>query len=229
MKLPNVAFVTNDQALQDVISSVKSAELIAWMVSDCENLYKNLLGRTVDVLVIDIDMPNFDAIQVIRYLFELLHVPIITLSSSQNLISSPDILHAGSDRHLIKPIAINDLFANIRAIIRRDSPKQLVSDANAWRLDCHRWLLSAPNGMDLELSLPEIVVIKALIEASGLALSKVVLTQRVYGSKESKQIGSIDMLIFRLRKKARKTLEQDLPIKNVRLNGYVFASPAVLV
>jgi DNA-binding response OmpR family regulator len=230
MKLPNVAFVTTDQALHDGIASVNSAEFVAWIGADCESLFKSLLGRTIDILVIDIDTPNLDTLHVIRFLFELLNVPIITLGSSQNLISHTDLLHAGADRNLIKPIDINDLLANIRAIVRRGlSKKNLDFDANSWRLDCHRWLLFAPNGIDLELSGSEIIVIKALIEAGGLALSKVVLTQRVYGCDESKQIGSIDMLICRLRKKARKTFDHELPIKNVRLNGYVFASPAVLV
>ena len=50
MKLPSVAFVTNDQVLHEGLSSVNSAEFITWIVSDCENLYKNLLGRAVDVL-----------------------------------------------------------------------------------------------------------------------------------------------------------------------------------
>lgn len=230
MKLPNVAFVTNDQVLHEGLSSVNSTELIAWVVSDCENLYKNLLVRAVDVLVIDIDMPNFDTLHVIRYLFELLHVPIITLSSSQNCISQIDLLHAGADRNLIKPIVFNDLLANIRAIVRRVHPKQpLIFDGNSWRLDCHRWLLSSPDGIGLELSSREVVVIKALMEAQGLPLSKAELTQRLFGFESSKSLGSIDMLICRLRKKARGILVQELPVKNARLNGYVFASPGILV
>ena len=230
MKLPNVAFVTHDQALHQDISSVNSTELIAWVVSDCENLYKNLLRRDVDVLVIDIDIPNFDTLQVIRYLFDLLHVPIITLSVNQNFISQTDLLQAGADRNLIKPIVFNDLLANIRAVVRRASPKQpLIFDSNSWRLDCHRWLLSSPDGISLELSSREVIVIKALMEAQGLPLSKAELSQRLFGFESSKSLGSIDMLICRLRKKARNILEQELPIKNARLNGYVFASPAMLV
>lgn len=124
MKLPNVAFVTHDQTLCEGLSSVNSTELMVWVVSDCENLYKNLLGRAVDVLVIDSDIPNFDTLQVIRYLFDLLHVPIITLSSSQNCISQTELLHAGADRNLIKPIVFNDLLANIRAVVRRVPPKK---------------------------------------------------------------------------------------------------------
>lgn len=230
MKLPNVVFVTDDQALQNSISLVKSAEFVVWLVLDSENLYKSLLRRSVDVLVIDVDIPNFDVLQAIHYLFELLHVPIITISSTQSVISEAELLHAGADRNLIKPVVINDLFANIRAIIRREAPKQpMIFDANAWRLDCHRWLLSSPGGTGLELSSREVVVIKALMEAQGLPLSKTELTQRLFGFDESKPVGSIDMLICRLRKKARNVLAQELPIKNARLNGYVFASPGMLV
>lgn len=193
MKLPNVAFVTHDQTLCEGLSSVNSTELMVWVVSDCENLYKNLLGRAVDVLVIDSDIPNFDTLQVIRYLFDLLHVPIITLSSSQNCISQTELLHAGADRNLIKPIVFNDLLANIRAVVRRVPPKKtLIFDNNAWQLDCHRWLLSSPDGIDLELSSREVIVIKALIEAQGLPLSKIELAQHLFGFESSKSLGSID-------------------------------------
>lgn len=230
MRLPSVAFVTNDQELKENIALAESLEFSIWIANDCEDLYKNLRERSVDVLVIDIDEANFNALQMIHFLFTLLHVPIVTLSSGQNLISQTELLHAGADRILIKPIVINDLLANITAIVRREMPKQpLMFDINAWRLDCQRWLLSAPSGIGLELSSREVIVIKALIEAQGFPLSKTELIQRLFGFEESKSVGSIDMLICRLRKKARNTLAQELPIKSARLNGYVFASPGVLV
>ncbi|MEV8096492.1 response regulator [Kitasatospora sp. NPDC085879] len=80
------------------------------------------VGRnSPDAVVLDLGLPDFDGMDVIRGLRASLSVPIIVLSGRAEVDERIRALDAGADDHLTKPFAVDELFAGLRAVLRRST------------------------------------------------------------------------------------------------------------
>lgn len=174
----------------------------------------------IDVAVIDIGLPDFSGIELIRKLRQADVVfPILILTARSRWQEKVEGLEAGADDYLVKPFHFEELLARINALIRRSkgSAHPVLKHGNI-TLDT----VSQDVFVDdtkLELTAYEYKVLEYLLYHKGEVISKSVLTEHIYDEDFDRDSNVIEVFIGRLRKK----LDPDgttRPIETLRGRGY---------
>jgi two-component system, OmpR family, response regulator MprA len=179
-------------------------------------------SENLDLLVLDVMMPELDGLEVAHRLRASgSRLPILMLTARSEVSDRVAGLEAGADDYLVKPFALDELLARMRALLRRTGvtghPDVLrVSDLE---LDPAARRASR-GGRPLELTKTEFDLLELLMFNAGVVLSRDVIYERVWGYDFATTSNSIDVYIGYLR---RKTEGEGSPrlIHTVRGVGYV--------
>lgn len=181
-----------------------------------------------DVLVLDVMMPGIDGLQVCRVLrAEGDRVPILMLTALVEPADRIAGLDAGADDYVVKPFDVEEVFARLRALLRRvndgraeDWPQaQELLTAGDLRLDAQA--RRAWRGeRELELSRTEFNLLELLVRNSGIVLDHAVIYDRIWGYDFGPGSKNLAVYIGYLRRKMDGPGEPPL-IHTVRGVGYV--------
>jgi two-component system, OmpR family, response regulator MprA len=169
-----------------------------------------------DVIVLDVAMPVLDGLAVCRRLRgKGLPTPILMLTARDAVVDRVEGLEAGADDYLIKPFAVQELVARLRALTRRrgDSPGQprlsyadLVLDVDARR--------ATRAGRPIELTGREALLLELLLREAGRLVSRERALSQIWNDAAVDNV--VDRYVARLRRKLR-----DPPlIRTVRGAGF---------
>jgi DNA-binding response OmpR family regulator len=181
-----------------------------------------LANDVYDVVLLDLGLPKKSGLEVLRdYRKQGGLAPVLILTARDTTAERVLGLDIGADDYLIKPFDLDELFARIRAILRR----------NAGRLQpaitCRGLVLNPAShaatfeGVPLPLSAREFALLQALVDPPGQVISKAQLEEKLYGWSEEVESNTVEVYIHHLRKK----LGTDF-IKNVRGVGYIVLEQA---
>jgi two-component system response regulator MprA len=179
-----------------------------------------------DAIILDVMMPHVDGLTVCRMLRA--HgdrTPILMLTARHEVSDRVAGLDAGADDYLVKPFALEELLARLRALLRRAdtdadgnalSYADLVLDASTRRVE--------RSGVDVQLTKTEFDLLELLMLNKELVLSRDTIYERIWGYDFTTSSNSLDVYIGYLR---RKTEVNDAPrlIHTVRGVGYVLRKP----
>jgi DNA-binding response OmpR family regulator len=181
-----------------------------------------------DLLILDIMLPRLDGFSVCRILRQESDVPILMLTARQDEVDRIAGLELGADDYVAKPFSLGELLARVRAIMRRTdrqpSGSREVLDAGALRVDTgsrRAWRA----GAELTLSQKEFDLLTCLIRNRGMALSRDVLLERVWGYDFLGDSRTVDVHIRWLREKVEPDPGRPIYIQTVRGVGYRFEIP----
>ena len=182
-----------------------------------------------DLILLDIMLPRLDGFSLCRILREESDVPILMLTARQDEIDRIAGLELGADDYLTKPFSLGELIARVRAIMRRTdrqiSAGREILEADALRIDTgSRRVWRA--GAELNLSQKEYDLLLCLIRNRGIALTRDVLLERVWGYDFSGDSRTVDVHIRWLREKVEPDPGRPIYIQTVRGVGYRFEIPA---
>ncbi|AOR36642.1 DNA-binding response regulator [Streptomyces fodineus] len=156
-----------------------------------------------DAVVLDVMMPVLDGLAVCRRLRGLGdRTPVLVLTALDSVRERVDGLDAGADDYLVKPFALEELLARVRALLRRAVP-----DGGAGAL-CFADLRVDPatrtgsrGGRPLEFTRTEFALLELLLRNPGRVLSKELMTERVWGGDFGTESNSLAVYIGYLRRK----------------------------
>jgi DNA-binding response OmpR family regulator len=181
-----------------------------------------------DLLILDIMLPRLDGFSVCRILRQESDVPILMLTARQDEVDRIAGLELGADDYVAKPFSLGELLARVRAIMRRTdrqpSGSREVLDAGTLRVDTgsrRAWRA----GAELTLSQKEFDLLTCLIRNRGMALSRDVLLERVWGYDFLGDSRTVDVHIRWLREKVETDPGRPIYIQTVRGVGYRFEIP----
>jgi len=231
--LPRIAIIEDDcDLLQSTLEYLHIAGYAAWGVGDGDAFYKQLLVDPVDVVMIDIGLPGDDGFSIARHLRSMPYLAVIIVSARDTLDDRLTGLKTGADRYLVKPVNLDELIANINAMVRRKvvvtetaSTIPPVEAETFWLLSGQGWTLTSPNGAILKLTAREYRLLQMLIADQGQTLSKMDIADNIFGRRIANRSERLDVLLARLRKKANAILNEPLPIKTAYSHGYAFTAP----
>lgn len=179
-----------------------------------------------DAVVLDIMMPKLDGIGVCRRLrAEGDTTPILMLTARHAVGDRVAGLDAGADDYLVKPFALEELLARLRALLRRrvvDEDEETLRVADL-ELD-PRTRRVVRNGRDVELTKTEFDLLELLIRNAGIVLTRDVIYERIWGFDFGTTSNSLDVYIGYLRRKTEAGGDPRL-IHTVRGVGYVLREP----
>jgi two-component system response regulator MprA len=183
--------------------------------------------RPADAIVLDVAMPRLDGLEVCRRLRSAGdQTPILLLTARAAVDERVAGLDAGADDYLVKPFALEELLARIRALLRRSAP---ASDDEVLRfadlsLDPGtRDVLRG--GRRIELTRTEFLLLELLLRNPRQVLPREVIFDRVWGYDFGANSNSLEVYIGYLRRKTEAEGETRL-IHTVRGVGYVLRQPA---
>ena len=177
-----------------------------------------------DVAILDVMMPNVDGLTVCRVLrAERNRLPILMLTARTETADRVAGLDAGADDYLAKPFELDELFARVRALLRRAKPDDDASEATTLQLGDLRIEPHARRvwraGREIDLSKTEFDLLELLVRNSGIVLDHTTIYERIWGYDFGPDSKNLAVYISYLRRKLEGPGEDKL-IHTVRGVGY---------
>ena len=185
---------------------------------------QRLVADPYDALVLDVSMPRLDGLALCRLLRERHdHTPVLMLTAREAIADRVAGLDAGADDYLVKPFALDELNARVRALLRRtangDVPEQLAY--GELRLDLASFRAHRGDRL-LELTRTEQRLLELFLRNPEQVLPRDVIYERVWGHDISETSNSLDVYVGYLRRKTEDAGEPRL-IHTVRGVGFMLA------
>jgi DNA-binding response OmpR family regulator len=181
-----------------------------------------------DILVLDIMLPRVDGFSVCRMLRKESSIPVIMLTARQDEYDRIAGLEMGADDYLPKPFSMGELHARIRAILRRTDRSQGgdrdVMQLGQIKLDAGSRRIWRDNH-EVQLSQKEFDLLACLMRNRGLALSRDILLERVWGMDYVGDGRTVDVHVRWLREKIEADPSAPEYLQTVRGIGYRFDMP----
>jgi DNA-binding response OmpR family regulator len=181
----------------------------------------------VDVVVLDLMLPDIDGFEVCRRLRRTSDVPIIVVSArgdSHDIVAG---LEAGADDYMVKPVVAKELAARIRALFRRSRADTDRSDECTVAGDLEirpREGVVLRGGVPLSLTSTELRLMEELASHANEVVSRELLLERVWGYDSSGDTRIVDVHVSRLRGKIEEDSGHPRHVLTVRGLGYKLVS-----
>jgi two-component system response regulator MprA len=162
---------------------------------------ERLRTGTYAAVILDLGLPRVDGLGVCRWLRERRDdTPVLILSARETVAERVRSLDAGADDYLVKPFALDELHARLRALLRRtgsDGDRLTYAD-----LELDRDTLRVRRGaLAIELTATERRLLEILLEHPEQVLLRDMLYERVWGADLSGTSNALDVYIGYLRRK----------------------------
>ena len=153
---------------------------------------------------------------------ETANVPIIMLTARGEETDRVRGLDTGADDYVVKPFSMTELFARIRAVLRRIRPGLAEDIINAGDITMDRVAHRVKRAdREIHLGPTEFRLLDYLMQHPGRVFSREQLLDAVWGSDVYVEARTVDVHVGRLRKALNNKEERD-PIRTVRSAGYAF-------
>ena len=224
-----IALVDDDRNILTSVSMTLEAEGFAVRsYTDGESALASLSARPVDLAVLDIKMPRMDGMELLQRLRTRSQMPVIFLTSKDEEVDQLMGLRLGADDYITKPFSQRLLLERIRALLRRGEVLRAEAAGAAPAGVMVRGLLSLDEtrhqclwrGTDIQLTVTEFLLVKALGARPGLVKSRDQLIDAAYGENIYVDDRTIDSHIKRVRKKFRQVDESFNHIETLYGIGY---------
>jgi two-component system OmpR family response regulator len=221
--MPNVLVADDDGHIREVVRyALEQAGFRVHEAADGRETLAVARDQPVDLLVLDIIMPELDGIEVCRRLRAESDVPILFLTSRDDEIDRVLGLELGADDYLTKPFSPRELVARIRAVLRRVGPREHAPEQilahGALTIDPERHRCRCGE-REVELTATEFALLQALLGRPGKVYARGELVDRAYGHDHHVTERTIDSHIRRVRRKLEEAGASDL-IETVHGIGY---------
>ena len=236
MQQGTILLVEDDAAIRELVASYLRAE--GFRVEEAPTgaaARVRIQDPTIDLLVLDIRLPDADRIDLMREIRQNLSVPIVIITGNDSAMDRVVGLELGADDYICKPFELRELKARIRSILRRVhglAEIELADTAEVLtfaglQLDItHRRLLDG-SGTEILLTGGEHELLRVLAERPKRPLSRDQLLDLTRSRQWTPFDRSIDVLIGRLRSKLKAAGAPATLVKTVRNVGYLLAAEVV--
>jgi two-component system phosphate regulon response regulator PhoB len=166
-------------------------------VGDGQSALAHLAARPVDLVVLDLGLPDMDGLKVLAELRETLNtVPVIVLTARGEEEDRLRGLHTGADDYLVKPFSVLELVARIRAVLRRAQPMPVSPSLISGPFTIHRLKRQVyANGQSLNLTALEFRLVELLSANPGVPFSREEIVRLIWGAGDEKTSRSLHVHI----------------------------------
>jgi two-component system KDP operon response regulator KdpE len=193
-----------------------------------EEALESVRRESVDLILLDLNMPGIGGLETCRGLREHSDIPIIILSVRNTERDKVQALDAGADDYVTKPFGIQELLARIRAAMRRvpsaTDPDSLIflSDDLEINFESRRVLA---NGKSIRLTPKEFDLLRFLVSHPNKPIPHRKLLQTVWGPDYGDEVEYLRVVVNQLRKKIEKEPSKPKYLLTEPWVGYRFATP----
>ena len=176
------------------------------------------LNNSYDLIILDLMLPNINGLEICRRVRQEQTTPIIIITAKSDTYDKVTGLDYGADDYIVKPFEIEELFARIRAVLRRQPQKDII-DINGIKIDIDAFKVTV-NGEQLDLTKTEYDLLYVLATNRNHVLQREQILDHVWGYDSEVETNVVDVYIRYLRNKL-KPFGKEKTIETVRGVGYV--------
>jgi two-component system KDP operon response regulator KdpE len=192
-----------EQILRAVRRALTARGYEVLTAADGEDALVEAVSSVPDLVVLDLNLPGIDGMDVCRRLRSWTQVPILVLSVREDEAGKVQALDLGADDYLTKPFGVEELLARVRALLRRSRLEE--GDPPRFEVDGVVVDLAARRvtrmGADVHLTKTEWALLLALVEHPGKLLTHRWLLDRVWGAGYQEDVEVLRVFVSQLRRK----------------------------
>ena len=222
----NVLVVDDEPAVRQALErALELEDYTVRLAADGSHALSAVAEREPEAIVLDVSMPGLDGLAVCRRLrSDGYRTPILILTAREAVSDRVAGLDAGADDYLVKPFALEELLARLRALVRRSQPDavgplrfgDIVLDQDTREL--------RRGGRLIELTRTEYLLIELFLRNPRQVLPRSLIFERVWGYDFGYATNSLDVYIGYLRRKLE--LEGEPRVLHTRRGvGYMLREP----
>ncbi|WP_127848713.1 response regulator transcription factor [Lacticaseibacillus hulanensis] len=187
------------------------------------------LNEDWDAILLDLMLPDLNGLEICRRVRQVKNTPIIMMTARDSVIDRVSGLDHGADDYIVKPFAIEELLARLRALLRRVHSMDETNKAKQTTIKYRDLVIEKENrivrrGDDIiELTKREYELLLTLMENINVVLARDVLLSKVWGYNSDVETNVVDVYVRYIRNKIDRPGEQSY-IQTVRGTGYVMRS-----
>jgi len=228
---PHVLVVDDDPSIrQMLVDFLGDYDFRVSAAASGAEMAEALNREAVDLMVLDVRLPDEDGIQIARRLREQSDLAIIVITGRRDEADRVMALELGADDYVTKPFSPRELLARIRALLRRTSMRSTQRDESVrayrfagWELNVGLRKLTSPQAEVVGLSNGEYNLLTAFLGAPQRVLTRARLLELSRLHDDEVYDRSIDVQVGRLRRKLELDGQPPL-IQTERGVGYTFLS-----
>lgn len=220
-----ILIVEDESDLRDAIAAyLEIAGHEVRGVSTITGAEKWLARNACDILVLDLGLPDGDGLQWLRSRPDLRGRGIIITSARGNNEERLEGIKAGADIYLVKPVLQEELASLIENLLHRLESRP----SSAWRLNSTKWLIESPEGIAIQLTHSEHVLLGCLASTPGQPVAREQMIHRLGHDPAVYDPRRLEIMVRRLRNKCKDILGYALPLETAPRQGYAFIAAIVV-
>jgi len=215
-----VLLVEDDELLGMALKAgLEQAGYTPEWVTDGETALEALRTSPFSVVALDLNLPHMSGIDVLRTVRQTSNLPIVIMTARDALDQRIEGLDLGADDYLVKPFALEELLARVRALLRRPTEQQsTILRAGDLELDTVSYSVKRA-GKNIQLTSKEFALLEYLLRNPGRPISKEVIIRHVWDYDADILPNTVEVYIKYLRNKIDTPFKSSL-IQTVRGFGY---------
>lgn len=222
-----ILIVDDDPAILKLLgANLKARGYDVLFACDGEEALDIIEKSIIDLIILDIMMPNMDGMEVCRRVRSWTNIPIIILSARGDEHDKVKCLEMGADDYLTKPFGIAELIARVQNALRhRPNSRTTAAPAvfTSGDVEIHfssRQVLVA--GKEITLTQTEFNLLSFMVLNANKALTHIILLGSVWGEEYSSEKEYLRVFVSRLRRKLGLTSRNYPSIQTIPGVGYIF-------
>jgi DNA-binding response OmpR family regulator len=226
--MAKVLIIEDEETLARTLADKLRADSFTVITAfDGEDGLEKIREERPDLIVLDIMLPKLDGLslcRIVRRDTSMAHIPIIMLTARGTEVDKIVGLESGADDYVVKPLALGEFLARVRAVMRRAPGRPALQDelaSNDLRLSLTGRRLFRSNE-ETKLSNKEFDLLAELMRNKGVVLSRDLILTKVWGYDYFVDKRTVDVHIRWLREKIEDDPSDPKRIVTVRGVGYRF-------
>lgn len=204
MNTIKVLIVDDEEDMRNLVQMyLENSGFVCFQAASGEDAYRIIKEEEIDILLLDIMMPNEDGFKVCERIRENSILPIIFLSAKGEEWDKVRGLQLGADDYIVKPFSPGELTARIHAVLRRTGGAH--KDENVLRVGKitidHKARTVMVESVNIPLTLKEYELLLFFVRNKNQAISREQLLEKIWGIDYAGSLRTVDTHIKTLRMK----------------------------
>lgn len=203
---------------EELVYILQKAGYDASCISDFSNVAEEILKESPELVVLDLNLPGITGFEICKEIKMNSTIPILILTSRDQLKDELHALGLGADEYLTKPCNKDRLLARISNLLRRNEGRNYFIEVRGVKLDLQTYTMYF-NEKSIVLSENQGKIMELLLANPKDIVTKDMLFEKIWGTKEYIDENALQVNMTRL-KKTIKNLNMDYEIITIRGKGY---------
>jgi DNA-binding response OmpR family regulator len=218
--MPKVLLIEDDTGINTPLSLyIEQSGYEILVCTDGDAAFLSFTQFKPQIIILDINLPGKNGIEICREIRAISDTPIIILSARESENDKVTLLELGADDYVAKPFSPRELMARIAAILKRTEQKKRNKGKSSsfWNIEIDaKNFVATKNGEDLNLTKTEFAILEYFIKNAKWVIKRESLMKDIMGYDNYLYDRTIDTHVKNLRKKLGESIE----IETIRWIGY---------